>query len=351
MVVCALSLTTACSAVGGSDAIPEVTVAEGWSVEVVREDLRGPTQIATGPDGTLYAAQLSGGEGSGDGQVVRLVAGEEPQVVLDGLLKPTGLAITADAVWVQLEDVVVRAPFDGATAGAPEEVPATRLPNNGRSQGTLTLLPDGRLLHLSTGTGSGPEPAEGSGVLYALDPADGVAATPEPLATGFKNAYAQVLVEPVVPDPTSGVASAGVVLFVTEIGDGTYDGEQPPDELVVIPVDAGSGPTDAGWPRCVGSRPVEQNGGTAAACEGTRPPLALFAPRATPTSVAVLANGNPLVALWNEGRVVEVLAGADATSDVLSGVDQPQHLLADGDGGFLLTVFGSSALWRLTPPA
>lgn len=66
------------------------------------------------------------------------------------------------------------------------------MPNNGRSQGSLTTLADGTLLFDTSGRRRGSGAAENSGTLWALDPLD-----PDPgtgygraVIDGMKHAYA-----------------------------------------------------------------------------------------------------------------------------------------------------------------
>lgn len=296
--------------------VSNVSVPEGFDVAEFVTELDQPTQIVIdGED--LLVAQINGGEGDGTGQILRISL-EDParrDVLFDDLLKPTGVAVLDDEVWVMEERTLSRGPLEG---GELEEV-LTDLPYNGRSQGTLTVTPDGRLLYNTSGTISGLGAAEGSATLWALTPGE----DPEVLATGFKHAYARTF-------------DADGTLWQTEMSDGTYDGEPAPDELVMV--EAGD---DFGWPRCIGDRqPVEFYEGTAEYCDTTPRSHALFEPGATPTSVAVAPWDDTvlMVALWVEGRVVAVpVAGPDVDgqpvdyADFLTGIERPQHLLADGD--------------------
>ena len=91
-----------------------------------------------------------------------------------------------------------------------------------------------------------------------------------------------------------------------------------------------------------------------AACESTPRSHALFEPGATPTSV-VVAPWDPdllVVALWNRGEVVAVpRSAADAPHRpevLLAGLDNPQHLLADGDR-LLLTEFSGGRILEIRP--
>ncbi len=335
----------ACTSDGGG--APEgVEVASGWRLEVARTDLDRPTQVVVAADGRVVAAQLSGDEGAGTGTVVDLgvdAGADEAAVLADGLEVPTGVAVVGEDLFVQQPTALLR--IEGAAAGpggAVTELVAD-LPNNGRSQGTITPLPDGRLAFAATGTGSGPDPDPASGTLHAIAPDAEPGTVPDVVATGFKNAYGHV---PLRADEDG--ADAVAPLAVTEIGDGRYDGEPPPDELVLVPTTGPDVPTDGGWPRCVGDRvPVVDNGGTDEGCAATRPALVTFDPGATPTSVAAGPADSLLVALWVEGRVVEVSLFDGSVTDVVTGVDGPQHLVADGSGGWWLTVHGTGELWRL----
>ena len=213
---------------------------EGFQVTELRSGLVGPSQISPGPDGQLLVAQLNGGEGDGTGQVLLLDpdSDAEPTVLFDGLQKPTGVALLGDDVWVMEERTLSRGP----AVGGELEVVLDDLPYNGRSEGTLSTTPDGRLLYNTSGTIDGTAAAEGSGTLWALAPGG----EPEVIARGFKHAYARTYDD----DGT---------LWQTEMSDGTYDGEPAPDELVAV-----AEGDDFGWPRCIGDGvPVTFYEGTA----------------------------------------------------------------------------------------
>lgn len=315
---------------GGTAGTGDVDVPDGYSVTEVRSGLRGPTQIASLPDGALVVAQLNGGEGAGTGQVVRVVAesDEEIRVLFDGLAKPTGVAVLGEELWVMEERALSRGPIKG---GELEPV-LTNLPFNGRSEGTLTVAPDGRLLYETSGSIVGTSAAEGSATLFALTPGG----EPEVLAQGFKNAYARIYDD------------AGT-LWQAEMSDGSYDGDPAPDELVSV-----SPGDDFGWPRCIGDgQPVAFYGGTDELCAATPPSHALFDPGATPTSVAVAPwDGDVLlVALWNEGRVVSVPRtpgdGPLRAETFLTGIVHPQHLLVVG-GRLLVTDFDNGRILAVT---
>lgn len=312
-----------------------VTVPSGFAVEVVAEGFEGPTQIVPLADGGLLVAELNGGEPDGTGRVIR-VDGTDPadrSVVIDGLDKPTGIAVDGDRLWIMERRRLSVGPLANP---ADRSIVADDLAFNGRSEGTLTALADGGILYDTSGSRDAANPDElkpGSGTLWFIAGPDAV---PEPYATGFKHAYAHV------------VDDEGL-LWSTEMSDGRLDGAVPPDELVSV-----RRGDDFGYPRCVGDGvPVAELGATAATCADTPPSHALFAPGATPTSVAV-APWDPdllVVALWNRGEVVTVPADAVGRPHepeiLVTGIDSPQHLVADGER-LLLSDFGGGRVVAIT---
>lgn len=192
-----------------------LTVPNGFRVEVAAQGLRGPTQMIVGPNGRLWVAQLAGGEGDGSGQVVALSAGGQQQVLLRNLDKPTGIAVLGEALWIAAGRNLLRAPISGDTVGTPKTVLAD-LPFNGRSNGTLTVTPDQKLVFETSGSRTGNAASDGSATLWILDPAAPTA--PQPLARGLKGAYAHTF------DETGR-------LWSTEIADDLVDGAAPPDEI------------------------------------------------------------------------------------------------------------------------
>lgn len=295
--------------------------------EVVAEGFDGPTQVARGPAGLLLIAQLAGGENERVGQVVALDRSSgDRTVIVRGLDKPTGVAWVDGHVWVMVRRGLVRVPWSGpdAEVGAIETV-LSDLPFNGRSEGTLTELPDGRLVYETSGSLVDARTAEpGGGRLWAIDPA-----TLErvELASGLKNAYAHA------------VTAAGDLL-VTDINDTS---DPPPDELNRLRLGQ-PGVTDFGWPTCDG----DHAGPT---CAGVTGPVAAFAPRSTPTGVTVVG-GTAYVVLHVEGRVVGVDLGLPSSPEaetLIDGLDLPHSVLVDGDG-LLLTEHGTGRLLRLALP-
>ena len=278
---------------------------------VVVDGLEGPTQNTDGPDGRLLVAQLNGPEGEPVGQVLEVdVDSGERRVLLEGLETPTGVLWLDGRLWVMERRSLSSAEWDGDGDPGPKQVVLDDLPFNGRSEGTLTALPDGRILYETSGSLNPRGVLEGSGVLWAMDPSTGES---QPVATGLKNAYAHA------------VRADGSVL-VTEIGDNISD--PPPDELHLFDGAGDGAAPDGGWPDCP---PPE-------ACPGVSGPVATFPEGDTPTGVAAVGD-RAVVALFVAGSLVEVeLAGwapgdgPVATTAVLEGLDGPHTVLSrDGD--------------------
>jgi glucose/arabinose dehydrogenase len=316
-----------------------VTAPDGYTLTTFAEGLQGPTQMLWGPDGRLWVAQLNGQESAGTGQVVALALdGTSRDVLLDGLFKPTGIAVLGDALWIASGRDLLRAPLDESGLPSAPEVVLDELPFNGRSNGTLTATSDGTLLFETSGRRDGNAASEGSATLWELDPAD--PANPRPLATGLKGAYAHT------------VDLEGRI-WTTEIGDDAVNGGPPPDELNLVVEGA-----DFGWPQCFGTQEAAENfGGTAERCAATRLPVAIFGPQRTPTSVVFSPweDGVMLVALWgpNEPMVVQVpftLEGDNATGQVqpfIEGMENPQSLLLTNEGGLLASDFTAGTIYRV----
>lgn len=296
------------AACGGPSAPEGVTPPDGHAVEVVSDALTGPTQVVRGADGRLWVAELNGGESDGTGRVVALADdGSIADVLLDGLDKPTGIVVAGGALWVMQADTLGRAPLDGDDLPGQLAPVLEDLPNNGRSETSLSTTAEGDVVFGITGT---ERDVDASGYLATMA-ADGTG-EPHVVATGLKNAYAHV------------ATATGFVS--TEIGDGNFDDGPPRDELVAL-----ADGDDAGWPRCTGDRdPSEDRGATAADCAETVAPLATFEPRATPTGLAAF-DGGWVVTLWTRGELVRVPTDGGDPVVWASGLEGPQHLLAEGD--------------------
>lgn len=320
-----------------TDANDTFDLPNGYQVEVVVTGLNRPTQMIHGPDGRLWVAQLNGGESEGTGQVIaiNLNTGERENL-LNGLLKPTGIAALNGYLWVALENSLIRAPLDDVYNVGEVEFILDDMPYNGRSNGTLTVSPHNTLIYETSGRRRGNRPSEGSGTLWELDPAT---LDSRPLATGLKGAYAHTY-------------DANGRLWTTEIGDGTFNDGPPPEELNLVVEGA-----DFGWPQCIGfQEPALNFEGTAEICATTRPPVALFPEQSTPTSVipSPFEENILLVALWVSGEVWQVpvvFAGDNAQGSpkpFITNLGNPQHLLVIDDNAFLLSEYSSGMIYKIS---
>lgn len=302
------------------ETVDGISVDGDFDITVFAEGFNGPTQMVFGPNGDLYVAELNGGENDATGRILRLSVDDPSQraVLQQNLDKPTGLAVFDDQLWIMERDRLSVTTLD---ADAPREVIAEDLPNNGRSEGTLTTTSDGGLYYNTSGSKRGPDRVPGSGTLFLIPDVAGQAPIePQIIATGFKHAYAHVI------DPDG-------QLWTVEMTDGRFDGERGADELVAIkPGD------DGGWPQCVDdNRPVADFGGTAESCASSPRSHALFGAGATPTSLVLAPWDDDLfiVALWLPSRVVTVPRSPSAQPhepvDFISGIESPQHLLVAGE--------------------
>ena len=281
-----------------------------------------PTQFTLVGD-FLWVAELNGGENDQQGRILRidLTTGEE-LIVLEGLDKPTGLAVVDQTVWVATRDAILQ--FNVEEDLEPQVVIGD-LPNNGRSNGTLTVTPQQTIIYETSGNRRDAD----SGKLWEFDPADG---EHRQIAAGLKGGYAHAF------DDQGR-------LWLTEIVDGSVDGVTLPDELNLWVEGA-----DFGWPRCYGRELAGPD------CAGVRPAVAVFEPHSTPTSVAIspFADQTLLVALWVSGEVVSVRVSETADNAVgeiapfLTEIGNPQHLLTIADGSLLVSDYAVGRIYQIT---
>lgn len=318
----AVLLITAFVMVGCGDAIVAETSDVGGSpIEVIVDGLSGPTQFVFDGD-HIVVAQLNGGENDGTGQVVDIDPDGQSMVLFDDLDKPTGVAVLGDEIWIMERTRLSRGPRNGGVL----TVVADELPNNGRSQGTLTVTPDNQILFNTSGSARAGVVKERSGRLWIVDETGAV----DEYASGFKHAYAHVF-------------DLDGNLLTTEVGDGIFDDQPPADE--VVPVTRG---IDHGWPNCVGdNRPVAEFG--ALNCQGFPASLAAFEPGATPVGIVVspFDENRLLVSLWVTGEIVSV--SRDGTGPIrteFDGLSGPQHLVVRR-GALYLSEFGADRIVKL----
>lgn len=309
-----------------------IKLPSGYKAEVIDKGFNLPTHLAYGPDGALYVTQLNGDENAGTGQVVRVEKpGAAPQVVLDGLMKPTGLAWAGDDLYIVARNTVLISRYADGKFAPPQAVFNEPLPFNGRSNGQIFLGPDGMLYFQSTGTEGAPKE---SGFIYRMKPGT---TDRKVYARGFKNAYSMAWN---VQSGTSGT------MYATEISDGAIpDVGQPPEELNVVKQGG-----DYGWPACYANQKENPAwGGNRNICADTDVPLALFPPESTPTGLAYF-DDQLIVALWNgnPARLVSVDPRSGTVSEWASGFTLPIALLTDHDGSLLVVDFVGNTIIRLS---
>ena len=287
---------------------------DGFVVKEVFAGLDGPSHFSLLDDGRVLVSQLNGGENESSGQVLVVdIESGTKQVLYSDLDKPTGVVAIDDEVFIMERRKLSK----GNLSGGELQIIQDDLPFNGRSQGTLTVTPNNTVLYNTSGLIKDGEVVEGSGTLWEFDP---VQRESSKIATGFKHAYAHVFVDD--------------ELWVTEIGDGTFDGEVPQEKILKV-----SKGSDAGWPKCIDDqKPVLEFEGTKQYCESTIEPLALFEPRSTPTSVVASPwNSDELiVALWNDSKVVVVNTKTRKVEILVENLENPQSLLVKGNMVMLL---------------
>jgi glucose/arabinose dehydrogenase len=301
-----------------------LTLPAGFTGERLPYQFQNPTQFTVQGE-YLYVAQLNGGENERLGQIIGINLNDGSRSILaDGLDKPTGLAVLDNVLWIATRDAVLRLRLDGVSS---LETILEDLPNNGRSNGTLTVTNRGTLLYETSGNRRDAD----SGKLWELDPET---LETQVVASGLKGAYAHAV-------------TADGRIWLTEIADGQVNGVTLPDELNLLLPGA-----DFGWPRCYGRELAGPD------CTDVRPAVATFAPHSTPTSVVVspFATDTLLVALWLRGEVVQLPithVGDNAVSEpepFLSGFNKPQHLLIQPDGSLWVSDFADGRIYRIWQP-
>lgn len=282
---------------------------------MIVDGLSGPTQFTDGPGAWLLIAQLAGDEDANTGQIIAVDPVSDKRVVLyDNLDKPTGVAWLNGFVWVMERRRLVRGEWRGAgTTPTPLAVMVDDLPFNGRSEGTLTVTPDNRILYETSGSIANGEVVDGSGVLWVFDP---LTKTSSKVATGLKNAYAHAFLP-------SGE------LLATEIGDNID--AAPVEEVNVLPYSGPSGPSgptvDAGWPDCPGETE----------CNGVVTPFATFDRNTTPTGIAV-DGASAYVSLLVTGEIHRLPLARNVRSDrvkstvIATGFEGPHTILRRPNG-------------------
>jgi glucose/arabinose dehydrogenase len=297
--------------------------------EIIVDDLRGPTQFVDGPGDWLLVAQINGDEDAKTGQIIAVNLRTKRRVVLfEGLDKPTGVAWLNSEVWIMERRQLVRAEWRGeGTTPGPIEVLVSDLPFNGRSEGTLTVTPDRRLLYETTGAIQDGKVVKGSGTLWAFDPSS---KTSSPVAIGLKNAYAHTF----LPDGR---------LATVEIGDNITD--PPVEELNVLAYSGPDGPVvQMGWPTCPGDT----------TCPGVASPLTTFPVHSTPSGITA-DQQYAYISLFVTGEIQRVSLNGPRTNapqrTVASDLAGPHTVMLRPDGDIWVSEHLAGRITAVKVPA
>lgn len=309
---------------------PPLQLPAGYTANVYAFGLNSPTALAFGSDPDpmtqqgwrLYVAQLNGGENAGTGQVIAIDnAGAKPQVILENLMKPTGVAWFNDALYVVAHRDVLKFTVAEGKLSTPL-VLAKDVPFNGRSLGHIKVGPspdpftgesENRLYFSSSGGRAGA-----SGFIYSmkLDGSDR-----QTVARGLKNAYAFAW------------SLADGTMYSTEIGDAVMP---PLEEINIVKRDA-----DFGWPAC----PATQT------CAGIENPIATFSAHSTPTGIAWWEN-SLLVTLFGPAdphvaRIpLDAQGNAGAATEFIRGMNNPIDVIVTHQGTLLVLGF-AGMIWEI----
>jgi glucose/arabinose dehydrogenase len=135
-------------------AVPNV--ADGNKIELIAKGIGNPRAIRFAPNGDLFIGN------SGDGQVLVLPSGKagEPQVFIDGLNDPYGVAFyPAEApqwIYIAESDGLKRYPYkegDLKASGGGQTIIAN-VPSGGHWTRDVVFSPDGKTMYFSVGSGS-----------------------------------------------------------------------------------------------------------------------------------------------------------------------------------------------------
>ena len=273
----------------GSGGRAELSVPDGYAVNVFAEGLDGPRFMAVAPDGVLYVAER------GADRVIALPDGDEDGVADElveigvGYGNAHDIEFEADGSLLVAGEATLYRVTLGAVARREErrEVVVDGLPTGGHSTKTVEVLHDGDLL-LSIGSSCDVcEEEDGRRAAISLVTPDGES---EVSMRGLRNAVGLW-----VDDATDRA-------WATNMGRDALGDDLPPETLYEVVVGA-----DAGWPRChAGSLPDPEFGNEPDACDGVSAPAATFPAHLAP--LALVGWEDHLVIAfhgsWNSSRKV-----------------------------------------------
>jgi glucose/arabinose dehydrogenase len=245
----------------GDANIANITLPEGFAVQVFADELRGPRFMAVGPDGVLYVADRGNDrivalpDANGDGQA------DEMRVLADGLNNPHNMVYHEGHWYVAVTEGVVRlTDEDGdGVADAQTTLIDTYLPPGQHSSRTLAFLPDGRLL-ISAGSTCNvceeEDPRRAAITSYDSPIGQDQLTGEKVYATGLRNAVGLAI------HPETGQ------LWATNNGRDLLGDDLPPETVYIV--EEGG---DYGWPSCHSGTVLDPDFGFEGACEAAGQPV------------------------------------------------------------------------------
>ncbi|MCA9896638.1 MAG: sorbosone dehydrogenase family protein [Ardenticatenaceae bacterium] len=305
----------------GDAQIADISLPDGFAIQVFAEGLRGPRFMAVGPDSVLYVADRGNDrivalpDANGDGQA------DEIRVVAEGLNNPHNLIFHEGSWYVAVTEGVVRL-NDSDGDGVAESFTTlldTFLPPGQHSSRTIAFLPDGRLL-ISAGSTCNvceeEDPRRAAITVYDSPVGQDQLTGEQIYASGLRNAVGLTI------HPETGQ------LWVTNNGRDLLGDDLPPE--TVYSVTEGG---DYGWPSCHSGTVVDPEFGFDGACAVAGKPVVTIQAHSAPLGLTFYTGdafpaeyqGDLFVALhgsWNRSvptgyKIVRVpLDGSIATGPV-----------------------------------
>ena len=290
----------------------------GLAATVYATGLAHASALTFDAAGRLWVATADYADSGADGVYMVAAPGATPVAVLPGVHTPLGLLWVDDALYVSGTGGVERyTGFDGAAFAAHSTVVPIDA-SVGELNG-MALSPAGRIwLGISAPCDHcAPTDPYSAAVLSFLPDGSDVVVEASGIRAPIGLAY-----KPGTSD-----------LYVTmnqrdDLGDAT-----PGDWLGLV----ASG-QDWGFPDCYGQ------GG--AACAGVPSPVATLDAHAALSGVAIVG-GSAIVAEWATGKVMRVDLATGTTSTLVTGIKQPEPVVATADGGVLVGDWSTGTMFAI----